>query len=288
VTPLIGELLRPGGLVRRNPKHRQSTNEPYGSLVKVIGIEACRALFHSRPNTMRRVLIMKEAAEHFRDLAAFCRDKRIPYRLASVEEISRLTETPRHDGICIMARKKALGRPESLIAYVDRTRGPLLLPLVEELKNPNNVGAMLRVCGFFGSPFLLAAGETVGLSMATMRTAQGAAESVDLVRIGDGPLMLSELKKRGLRIIGTSSHAERTVGQKEMPARAVLMFGGENRGLSERLAKLADFCVAIPGAGTVESLNIACAASVILWEHWRAWRVKDAHPAPPSTSTPRS
>jgi tRNA G18 (ribose-2'-O)-methylase SpoU len=66
------------------------------------------------------------------------------------------------------------------------------------------------------------------------------------------------------------------------------MLGSENRGLSERLTGIADFSVAIPGAGTVESLNIACAASVMLWEHWRTWRVKDAHPAPPSTATVRS
>ena len=273
--------------MRRNPKHQRGARDSYGAVVKVIGIEACRALFASRPNAVRRLLIMPEAAELFGDLIRWCKEKRVPYRLASAEEITKITETPRHDGVCIIARKKALGKPEALLTYVDRTRGPLMLPLVEELKNPNNVGAVLRVCGFFGASFLMAAGDTVGLSMATMRTAQGAAESVDLVRVGDGRLILSELKKRGFKIIATSSHAQRILGGAQLPARAVVMFGSENRGLSDRLASVADLELAIPGAGTVESLNIACAASVSLWEHWRAWRMRDHAAAPTSTATTR-
>jgi tRNA G18 (ribose-2'-O)-methylase SpoU len=47
------------------------------------------------------------------------------------------------------------------------------------------------------------------------------------------------------------------------------MFGSEGEGLSKRLLDRADVAVQIPGSGALESLNVACASSVVLWELWR-------------------
>jgi tRNA G18 (ribose-2'-O)-methylase SpoU len=52
----------------------------------------------------------------------------------------------------------------------------------------------------------------------------------------------------------------------------VLLLGAEGEGLSPKLRKLADHDIVIPGSGSVESLNVACAVTVMLGEWWRVNR----------------
>jgi TrmH RNA methyltransferase len=80
------------------------------------------------------------------------------------------------------------------------------------------------------------------------------------------------LRGCGFNIVATSSHTDRSIADAELPPRVVVMFGSEGEGLSARLAKKADLNLAIPGSGALESLNVACASSVVLWELWRRGR----------------
>lgn len=272
----------------RGPRHDHKPGRPYGSVVKVVGIEACRALFARRPQAIEEIHLIREVRVEFGDLLAYGERQRIPCRDVSVATLTQLCETPRHDGICLLAKKKPLASVEALIGHVDRNRGPMVIPLFDNLKNPNNVGALLRVAGYFGATHVVAHGEGVGLSMAAMRTAEGAAEDVELLRPENSRHLLGELKRRGFKVIATSSHAKRVLGEQPLPARAVIMLGAENAGLAPELTAEADVVVAIPGAGVVESLNVATAAAVILWEHWRHHHKADLRPAPHATSRGRT
>jgi RNA methyltransferase, TrmH family len=252
--------------------------------IRVAGLESCRALFQHRRQDIRRVFVLRETSHEVRDILAWCAKQRLSYSMVSMDELAAIAETVRHDGICMFARKKKPANERTLLEYVTANTGPLSLVLLDGVKNPNNVGAIARVCSYFGVRYMLAAGETPGLSTAAMRTAQGGAEGIDLVPTDDQGELLYGLKKRGLSLIATSSHATLTLGETPPPSRAVFMFGSENAGLSPGLLEIADATVAIPGSGGVESLNIACAATVLLWEHWRAFSQGKAAPAPPPTA----
>jgi tRNA(Leu) C34 or U34 (ribose-2'-O)-methylase TrmL len=117
-----------------------------------------------------------------------------------------------------------------------------------------------------------------------MRTAEGGAEFTRLVDVDDGLHALQELQARGFSLLATSSHASLALGRSPLPERVVVLFGSEGEGLSPRLMGLADDTVAIPGSGALESLNVACASSVVLWELWKGSqraRAQAPAPAPP-------
>jgi RNA methyltransferase, TrmH family len=264
-----------------------SRPRPARVLVKIIGAEACSALFARRPDDITEVRVIDRVAADYAELRAFCAKARLPFSVTTLGELTKFTDSQRHDGICVLARPKRPLPWRSLLANVDQKRGPLSLVLAEELRNPNNLGAVLRVAGHFGAAAVLVSPEGCGLSMASMRTAEGAAEYIDVVE-ADPLAAARELKSHGVSVVATSSHATRRLGQGLLPKRALFLLGSENAGLSRALEAVADLVVAIPGAGSVESLNVACAASVILWEHWRSWRGAEATPPPPATSRPRS
>jgi TrmH RNA methyltransferase len=252
---------------------------------KVAGKNACLALFHKRREDIRRVYVTEENVKVFSECLKWCAQQRIAYHIKTTADLDAVGETVHHDGVMFMARVKKAASLDVLEARMQRERGRVIVVLLDDVKNPHNLGAILRVCAHFGTAAVLAAGETPALSPAVMRTAEGGAEHVDVIPVGDGIDALERMRAAGLTIVGTSSHTAEALDNARLPARALVMFGSEGTGLSRRLLALADISVAIPGSGALESLNVACASSVILWELWRPRR--DSARAQPR-ETPRA
>lgn len=232
------------------------------------GKNACRALWRARPDDVRRVYVTEAQVAHFGDVLKECARRRIAYHVKTDADLDQIAETVHHDGVLFIARALPAKRPADVVGWASRVRGPAALVMLEHVKNPHNLGAILRVCAHFGVPFLLAAGDTAALSPAAMRTAEGGAEHCALIPCGSGLELLETLRALGFVVVATSSHTDISVAS-ELPTRAVVLFGSEGEGLSQRLAERADIAVQIPGSGALESLNVACASSVVLWELWR-------------------
>ena len=238
---------------------------------KVGGENACRALFMSRPDDIRRVYVTDEVLPRFKDVLRFCAERKLAYHVKTDDDLDQIAETVHHDGVLFLAKKPRETRLDDVFAWLDDLHEDdrAVLVLLEDVKNPHNLGAILRVCAHFGVPFLLRAGDTPASSPAVLRTAEGGAEHCALVDVGNGSGVLDSLKDRGFSVLATSSHATVDLGRDRLPPRTVILFGSEGEGLSQALQDRADGVIAIPGSGALESLNVACAASVVLWELWR-------------------
>ena len=231
----------------------------------------------TRPDDIRRVYVTDEVLPRFKDVLKFCAERRIAYHVKTDADLDQIAETVHHDGVLFLAKKQREASLDDVVAWADRLRPDQrsVIVLLENVKNPHNVGAILRVCAHFGVPWVLRAGGTPPLSPAAMRTAEGGAEHSIVVGSGlegSGDALeatLDALVAKGFALVATSSHATLALGREALPARAVVMFGSEGEGLSERLMRHATDVIAIPGSGALESLNVACAASVVLWELWR-------------------
>ena len=279
------------------PRHPGSSNAPEH---KVAGENACRALFLRRPDDIRRVYVTEQTLPRFKDVLGWCADHKLAYHVKTDADLDQVAETVHHDGVLFLARERKEGAVDDVVAWATRL-GPgdrAAVVLLEDVKNPHNFGAILRVCAHFGVSFCLRTGLTPAISPAVLRTAEGGAEHTTVVDAGDVAgtrALLLQLRARGFRVLATSSHATVALGHSVMPSKSVVMFGSEGGGLSKALLDLADDVVAIPGSGALESLNVACASSVVLWELWKGYAVapvvpvsppRSAHASAPSPSPP--
>jgi TrmH RNA methyltransferase len=263
--------------VTRPTAHPRHANLPE---IKVSGLNACRALFEARRDDIRKVFVAEETIPAVGDLLRWCAQTRIAYKVVTKDDLLALTDTPHHDGICLLARLLPSPSFDALFTHLMKSNDDTPLVVLEDVKNPHNLGAILRVCAHFGVQNVLAAGETPELSPAAMRTSEGGAEHVAVVHIGDGKNAIGRLKTLGFTVVATSSHTDTPLTDTRMPRKLVVLFGSEGAGLSKTLLSLADVHVLIPGSGALESLNVACASSVILWEVWRTRAANGEHRAP--------
>jgi TrmH RNA methyltransferase len=139
---------------------------------------------------------------------------------------------------------------------------------LDRVRNPQNVGAMLRSAAFFGLDAVLlgAPAPHPGLSPFALRIAEGGAEHLVFSRTTDLAETLSALRARGVRIIGADSHADAGLGELDRTRPAVLVFGHEREGLGARIRATCDQLVEIRGSGAVESLNVGVAAGIFMAE----------------------
>lgn len=251
---------------RRNPEE-----------LKIFGWNAVFALFERRAEDLIRVYLVEENLKALGPILKYCAAKKKAYHVVPEEELDRIADSVHHEGVCVLARAKEPMRFAELLEDVRaRSREAMTLLLLEDVKNPHNIGAILRIAAHFGVRAILLPGETSSLAErpppSMLRIAEGGAEAVDLISIRDARTPLAALAKEGFRSVATSSHAKNSIYEWAAPKRVVVMLGSEGEGLSRGAMNAADDLVSIPGTGAVESLNVASAAAIVLSEVFRAQR----------------
>lgn len=251
--------------VRAEGRHQGKAEEKYH------GLRACEALFARRPQDIIRVYLVEERRRHFASLLAHCAKARLGFQVVEAENIARLSGSTHHEGIVILARAyPRWGMPELLQAIDERRlSGPLLY--LDGVENPHNLGAILRTAAHFGAAAVLGASSVLPpLSPAAVRVAEGAAEYLPVCDLADPRADLLQLKKRGFRVVATSSHRGSPLSPEALAGKIVLVLGSEGEGISKPLAALADMSIQIPGTGAVESLNVSVACGILLQEAWKS------------------
>ncbi len=138
--------------------------------------------------------------------------------------------------------------------------------LLEKIRNPGNLGTILRTCDAVGCAGVILLGDTADpYDNAAVRGAMGAHFSQRLVRT-DLKSFAAWKKSRSLTMIGTSDAATSDYQEITYHQPVILCMGDEQHGLSDDHAALCDEMVRIPMVGRSDSLNLAVATAVILYE----------------------
>lgn len=153
--------------------------------------------------------------------------------------------------------------------WANLTANPGLL-LSAGIQDPHNLGAVIRSAEVFGVDALLVP-ETgqAPVSAHVVRSSAGAANYLPIVQCESIVEAARRLQQQGVRVLGASERATKTIGEADLTSGVGVMIGNEGRGLSDEIIDVCDQLVAIPQVGRVGSLNAAVAASIICYEMCR-------------------
>lgn len=138
--------------------------------------------------------------------------------------------------------------------------------VLDRLQDAGNVGAVMRSAAAFGFSQVVALKGTAALwSPKVLRAGMGAHFGLHLVE----GLELPGLEALQLPMLATSSHAERALHERALPWPCAWVMGHEGQGVSDALLAKCAQALRIPQPGGEESLNVAAAAAVCLYESAR-------------------
>ena len=226
------------------------------------GRHAVAAALANRSRAVRR-LLQTEAGE----AAAAARSRGIPVETVERRLLDRRFGTASvHQGIALQC--EPLPPPD--LDAIAAEPGPARLLLLDRVSDPRNVGAVLRSAEAFSvraviMPAAGAPAETAALAKA----AAGALERVPLARVVNLARALERLKTAGYWFAALDGEADLPLGRLDLTGRVGLVLGAEGAGIRRLVRRACDFEAAIPMSGGADSLNVAVAAGIALYEAHR-------------------
>ncbi|GAA3034736.1 TrmH family RNA methyltransferase [Microbacterium dextranolyticum] len=226
------------------------------------GPQAAREALAFRPDTVVEVFATPAAMERHQDVrdAAQAAGLDIVFTTESVLDAMADTVTPQ--GIVAVARQS----PTSLRDVFDGA--PRLVAICEEVRDPGNLGTIIRAADAAGADAVVLTGRTVDpYNPKVVRATTGSLFHLPVVVDVELDVAVARAHDAGLRVIAADVGGDDFLAQRRVLAEPTAwLFGNEARGLEQSARDLADLALRLPIYGRAESLNLATAASVCLYE----------------------
>ena len=202
----------------------------------------------------RKVLDRSTARRHFELPSRLFDSLRWSRKQEKTSELIALVEMPPEDPSRIPVDE------DSVIVIFDRP------------SDHGNLGTVIRTCEAFGAASLIITGHAVDLyDPQTVRASMSSLFSLPVVRLSSHREVRTwadgiRRQHPSFRLVGSSAHGSQDILRQTFDRPLALVIGNETHGLSMNYAKVCDAMVRIPMQGLVSSLNVASAASVLLYE----------------------
>lgn len=259
----------PAGEERAVVRHEVARHEGGNKQeLRYYGLNAVQAVFAQRPHAIRKVYLSEARIPQLQPLLAWCVSNRIGYRVVEESDLGKLAASSHHEGVVADVLRV---EPQALSDWLGALpAGPVLALWLDGVGNPHNFGAILRSAAHFGVAAILQSQDsTLAVSGAAARVAEGGAEQVPLVRMGQRDDALAQLRAAGFMLAATVVRDGEDLFATRLPQRLAYVMGAEGEGMDDALAATCDLRLSIPGTGAVESLNVAAATAVFLAQ-WNA------------------
>jgi 23S rRNA (guanosine2251-2'-O)-methyltransferase len=229
-----------------------------GKAVDVVaGFHPVREALRHRPQQVRRVLAAHgRGGPRFAEVEELCRRHSVTLERVPAAVLAAVGVAV-HNGFAaeVVALPAAEGRGDAG-----------LVVLLEDVQDPRNLGAILRVCDGAGVGRVLVRDRgSAPVSPTVARTAAGASEWVPVERVTNTAQSIARLKEEGFWVYGAAEGGA-APWELDLSGKVVLCFGGEEKGLRHLTRELCDGLVGLPMRGQVQSLNVATAAAALLYE----------------------
>ena len=175
----------------------------------------------------------------------------------------------------VLDRLAATVSPRGPVAVCDRVDVALdgiepargVVCVLIEIRDPGNLGAVIRSADAAGAAGVVVSGTSVDVyNEKVVRASAGSLFHVPIARCGPVAEVAGSLRGRGCTLLAAAADGEADVYEAHVAGPVAVFFGNEARGLAPEARALMDASVRVPMRGGAESLNLAAAAAVVLFE----------------------
>ncbi|MGE2717617.1 TrmH family RNA methyltransferase [Mycolicibacterium litorale] len=215
-----------------------------------------------RRGVVSEVFATEAAAQRFSSLL-----DGVDVHLVTERAAKALSDTVTPVGLVAVCETPAVSLEQVLDA------SPRLVAVAVETSEPGNAGTLIRLADAMGADAVILAGNSVDpYNGKCLRASAGSIFGIPVVEAPDTAGLIAALHGAGLTVLATTLDGEVSLDDAELAAPTAWLFGPEAHGLAPETAALADARVTIPMAGSAESLNVAAAAAICLYQSARAQR----------------
>jgi TrmH family RNA methyltransferase len=219
-----------------------------------------------RRGLVAEIFVTEPAAQHHGALLA---TTDVPVHLATERAVKALSDTVTPAGLVAVCRLRS---PDLDRVLADL---PRLVAVAVGIGEPGNVGTLIRIADAMGAAAAILTGNSVDpYNDKCLRASAGSIFTVPVMVLSDTGAVITALHGGGLRVLATALDGEMALDDAAplLAEPTAWLFGPESHGLPAEVAAMADHRVCIPMFGGVQSLNVAAAAAICLYQSARIQR----------------
>lgn len=241
-------------------EHRQRKEETL-----VYSENSCKSVFKHRPSAIVKMFITQEMTYQVKDLIEWLVKQRLGYDIVTNEQITKLTQTPHHGGICLIIKKRT---PLTVVNYLEENNNKTndCVLAIDDVNNPHNLGGLIRSAAFYAVNGVMLRQSSLLDSGAAMRVAEGAVEAVQSIKSDDFVASLDVFKQHGYQVIALLPCQAKSIKSYELHKvnfnqKVVFVIFQQ---INMKLINCADKVVHLKGNENMPSLNISVATGILL------------------------
>ena len=216
-----------------------------------------------RRGLVSEVFVTESAASRFGAMLGS-----VPVHLVTERAAKALSDTVTPVGLVAVCSVPQVGLADVIAEH------PQLVAVAVEISEPGNAGTLIRIADAMGADAVVLAGHSVDpYNGKCLRASAGSIFSIPVVAEPDAAQMVTAFSAAGLQVLATTIDGEVSLDEVDLSGPAAWLFGPESHGLPRELAAMATHRVHIPMPGSAESLNVASAAAICLYQSARARRM---------------
>lgn len=226
------------------------------------GPQAAREALAYRPDTLVEVFATPPALERHQDIRDAASDFGVEIVLTTEAVLDAMADTVTPQGIVAVARQSPSALRDVFAA------SPTLIAICEEVRDPGNLGTIIRAADAAGADAVILTGRTVDpYNPKVVRATTGSLFHVPVAVGADLAEVVERARAVGLRVVAADVGGADFLASRDLLSEPTAwLFGNEARGLEDDALAQADLALRLPIYGRAESLNLATAASVCLYE----------------------
>jgi len=232
----------------------------------VVGRNAVRELLDGGRDIEKIYVQSGEREGSINLLVGIANERRIPIVELEKFKMDKMCRNARHQGIIAMASEHNYSSVEEILSYAEERGEPPFIVLLDGVEDPHNLGAIIRSAECMGAHgVIIPKRRAVGLTPTVAKASAGAIMHMRVAKVTNLSVTIDELKEKGLWFYAADMDGE-SVYKTDLGGGVGIVLGSEGEGISRLVKEKCDFVISIPMYGRVNSMNVSCAAAVILSE----------------------
>lgn len=214
-----------------------------------------------------KILIKKDVqGELVKELHNAIKGLNIPVQRVPVERLNRITRK-NHQGVIAFVSAVTYHRLEDIIPFVfEKGKDPFIV-LLDGITDVRNFGAIARTCECAGvDAIVIPSRESVSVNGDAMKTSAGALNILPVCKEKNINQAIRYLKDCGVTVFAASERAAKNYMEVSFTGPVAIVMGAEDTGVSPENIRSCDEMIKIPLFGSIGSLNVSVAASILIYE----------------------
>ena len=233
----------------------------------IYGKNPVEALLETNKRRINKIFIAKgiKFDEKTKKIVKKARDYKINVQEIPRSKMDKLTQGV-HQGIAASVSPVEYMDFNDLLSGLKDKNNSLVLVL-DKVEDPHNLGSIIRSSAAAGvDGIIITKRHSSPVTSAVEKASAGTVELVPIVQVSNVSSAIEKLKKNNFWIIGAEAEGEKAYVEHDYNMNCALVLGGEDQGISPLVKKGCDILVNIPMESNVNSLNVANAASILIYE----------------------